>query len=67
MKKNYKNSIKLINNISKIRSRNNKNWMDILKLAFKHDPKQASKILYKITSFDKRISNLTNKLHKINK
>ena len=35
MKQNY---IKIINQIQKIRSKNNVNWMDILKLAFKLDP-----------------------------
>ena len=67
MKKNYIKSKKIIDNISKIRSKNNKNWMDILKLAFKNDPKNASKILSKITNFDQRISKLTKKLHKMNK
>ena len=67
MKKKYKQSLKIIDDVSKIRSRNNKNWMDILKLAFKNDPKNASKILAKITNFDKKISKLTNKLYKINK
>ncbi len=67
MKSHYNNSLKLINQISRIRSKNNKNWMDILKLAFKNDPQNASKILSKITNFDKRISKLTSRLHKINK
>ncbi len=67
MKSHYNNSLKLINQISRIRSKNNKNWMDILKLAFKNDPRNASKILSKITNFDKRISKLTSRLHKINK
>ena len=59
MKNQYKNSLKLINQISKIRSKNNKNWMDILKLAFNKDPKNASKVLSRITNFDQRISKLT--------
>ena len=67
MKKNYKNSLKLINQIQKIRSKNNRNWMDILKLAFKNDPKNAASILFNITNFDQRISKLTTKLHKLNK
>jgi hypothetical protein len=41
--------------------------MDILKLAFKKDPKNASKILAKITDFDQRISKLTKKHNLINK
>ena len=59
MKKNYS---KIINEISKIRSNNNVNWMDLLKLAFKLDPKNASKIMKKINYDDKKISNLLNKL-----
>ena len=46
----------------KIRSKNNVNWMDILKLAFELDPKKASKIMKKINFDDKKISKLLNKL-----
>ena len=65
MKKNKK-SISIINQIQNIRTKNNKNWMNLLKLAFKRDPKSASKILSKITNLDKKISSLTSKLQKIN-
>ena len=37
MKKNK--SDQLINKIQQIRSKNNNNWMDILRLGFKHDQK----------------------------
>jgi hypothetical protein len=59
MKKNYN---KIINQIQKIRSKNNVNWMNILKLAFKLDPKTASKIMKKINYDDKKISSLLKKL-----
>ena len=59
MKKNY---TKIINQIEKIRSKNNVNWMNILRLAFKLDPKSASKIMKKINYDDKKISDLLNKL-----
>jgi hypothetical protein len=59
MKKNYN---KIINQIQKIRSKNNVNWMDILKLAFKLDPQKASKIMKKINYDDKKISSLLKKL-----
>ena len=59
MKKNYN---KIINEIQKIRSKNNVNWMNILKLAFKLDPVSAKKILKKINYDDKKISNLLSKL-----
>ncbi len=61
MKKNYN---KIINQIQKIRSKNNVNWMNILKLAFKLDPQSAAKIMKKINYDDKKISNLLNKLSK---
>tara|TARA_Y100000590_G_scaffold317054_1_gene358594 strand:+ start:645 stop:830 length:186 start_codon:yes stop_codon:yes gene_type:complete len=59
MKKKYN---KIINQIQKIRSKNNVNWMDLLRLAYKLDPKNASKIMKKINYDDKRISNLLKKL-----
>ena len=37
-KKNYNKSLKLIYKIQNIRKKNNVNWMDVLRLAFKHDP-----------------------------
>ena len=61
MKKNYN---KIINQIQKIRSKNNVNWMDLLRLAFKLDPKSAKKIMKKINYDDKKISNLLSKLGK---
>ena len=61
MKKNYN---KIINQIQKIRSKNNVNWMNILKLAFKLSPKEASKLMKKINYDDKKISNLLNELTK---
>tara|TARA_B100001564_G_C20321225_1_gene525831 strand:+ start:97 stop:288 length:192 start_codon:yes stop_codon:yes gene_type:complete len=63
MKKSNKH-INLIKKIQKIRSRNNANWMNILKLAFKYAPKDAGKLMKKINSDDKKISNLVNKLTK---
>ena len=60
-KKDYE---KIINKIQKIRSRNNVNWMNILKLAFKLDPKSASKIMSKVYLDDTRISKLVKKLVK---
>jgi hypothetical protein len=61
MKKNYS---KIIDKIEKIRSKNNINWMNILRLAFKLDPKSASKIMAKINFDDKKISNLLKQLTK---
>jgi len=53
-----------ISQIEKIRSKNNVNWMDILRLAFKLDPVSAKKIMKKINYDDKKISKLLTKLGK---
>ena len=54
----------IINQIQKIRAKNNKNWMNILKLACKFAPRHASKIMNQINSDDKKISKLLKKLGK---
>ena len=64
MKMTKKNSYKFITKIQKIRSKNNVNWMNILRLSFKLDPKKASKIMRKINYDDKKISKLLNQLSK---
>ncbi len=64
MTKKYKYYLKIINKIEKIRSKNNVNWMNVLKLAFRADPRNASKIMKKINYDDKKISNLLSKLSK---
>ena len=58
------NYLKIIKQIEKIRSKNNVNWMNILRLAFKLDPKNAAKIMKKINYDDKRISDLLKELSK---
>tara|TARA_B100001029_G_C15041471_1_gene443939 strand:- start:1638 stop:1847 length:210 start_codon:yes stop_codon:yes gene_type:complete len=63
-KKNYKKYIKILNKIEKIRGKNNKNWMDILRLSFNLHPKKTAKILSKIYKDDQRISRLAKKLTK---
>ena len=57
------NYLKIINQIEKIRSKNNVNWMDILRLAFKLDPKNAAKIMKKINNNDNKISKLLSSLN----
>ena len=54
----------IISQIEKIRTKNNVNWMNILRLSFKLDPKASVKIMKKINYDDKKISNLLNKLTK---
>lgn len=63
--KSYKKSIKLIDQIQKIRSNNNKNWMDLLRLALKLDHKETSKILAEIYKDDRKISKIAKKLTSI--
>ena len=67
MKKNKNNYLEIINKIEKVRSKNNVNWMDMLRLAFKHAPKEASQLMKKVNSEDKRTSFLLKKLSSIKK
>ena len=53
---------KILNQIEKIRSKNNVNWMNILRLAFELDSKRASKIMSKVNYDDQKISKLLNQL-----
>ena len=64
-KKKSENPQTIINKIEKIRSKNNSNWMDILRIAFKYSPKEAAKVMSEIYSHDKKISSLAEKLKKI--
>lgn len=59
MKKNY---LKIISQIESIRKKNNVNWMNILRIAFKYSPKETAKVMSKIYSDDKRIGLLVKKL-----
>ena len=59
---NNKNNI--IDKIQNIRSKNNKNWMDLMRLAFKYAPKESAKIMKKINQADKKISLQLEKLQK---
>ena len=59
---NNNNHLKIIRKIEKIRSKNNRHWMNLLRLAFKFSAKEAAKIMSNITKLDKEISSLTKKL-----
>ena len=52
----------IVNLIEKTRSKNNKNWMDLLRIALKYSPKEASKVLKKININDNKISKLLKRL-----
>ena len=62
--KSYKQYLKIISKIEKIRSKNNVNWMNLLRLSFRLDPKNSVKIMKKINYDDKKISDLLRKLTK---
>ena len=57
-KNTVKKYLNIINKIEKVRSKNNVNWMDILRIAYKNDPKSTVKVLNKINSSDTKISRL---------
>tara|TARA_X000000368_G_scaffold396655_1_gene365122 strand:+ start:64 stop:255 length:192 start_codon:yes stop_codon:yes gene_type:complete len=57
-----KKKLNVIDKIENARSRNNKNWMDLLRIAYENDSKKTAKILSKIYKEDKRISNFAKKL-----
>jgi len=52
----------IIDQIEKIRTKNNVNWMNLLRLAFKHSPNEARKIVLQINNDDNSISKLLKKL-----
>ena len=56
--------IKIIDKIETIRKKNNSNWMDLLRLAYKKSPKESAKIMSKIYRDDAEISKLVKKLVK---
>ena len=62
MKKNSKYYLSVIKNIENIRKKNNVNWMNLLRLAFKKSPKEAASIMSKIYRDDEKISALVKKL-----
>ena len=63
-KKRIEHYLKVIDEIEKVRTRNNVNWMDVLRLAFIHAPEESKKLMKKINQEDNRISELFEKLSK---
>lgn len=61
---NVEEKLKIIDEIQKIRTKNNVNWMDILRLAFRSNPEEAKKLVRKINDEDSRISELFSELGK---
>ena len=62
--KNYIFYNKKISQIENTRKKNNKNWMDLLRLSFRYNPTEAKKILKDIFKEDKRVNRLLKELLK---
>ncbi len=54
--------LKIIDEIEKVRTKNNVNWMSVLRLAFTYAPEEAKKLMKKIDHEDNRVSELVKKL-----
>ena len=63
-KQNFEYYDNLINKIQNTRKKNNKNWMDLMKIAFKYKPDETKIVVKKIFSEDKKINKLIQKLVK---
>ena len=57
-----KEMMELLDKIEKIRRDNNKHWMNILRLAFKAEPKKSKLLMAKIVGMDRQITELTERL-----
>jgi hypothetical protein len=57
-----KNYLKIISQIENIRKKNNVNWMNILRIAFKSNSRATAKIMSQIYFDDKKIGALVKKL-----
>jgi len=60
--KSTRHYLKIIDQIEKVRTKNNLNWMNILRIAFKKDPESAKKCFRKINAQDRKISTLVARL-----
>ncbi len=63
-KKKIEHYLKIIDEIEKVRTKNNVNWMDLLRLAFTYAPEEAKELMKKIDHEDTRISDLVKELSK---
>ena len=63
IKKKINKYLDIIDQIEKTRSKNNVNWMNILRIAIKNSPEETIKTMERINSSDNKISNLFKKLN----
>ena len=54
--------LEIIDEAEQVRTKNNVNWMDILRLAFKNAPGDARKLMGRVNEYDGRISQLLTEL-----
>jgi hypothetical protein len=54
--------LEIIDEIQKVRGKNNVNWMDILRIAFTYSPKETREVFKRITNDDNLINELSKKL-----
>lgn len=59
-----KKDLDIFNKIENIRSKNNKNWMDLLRLSYESNPNKTLSILSKIISKDQTLVRLARQLKK---
>lgn len=63
-KNNIKKYLAIIKQIENVRSKNNKNWMDLYRLSLAVAPEESIKIIKKIIHRDKSVTKLAEKLIK---
>lgn len=61
-KNTVKKYLNIINKIEKVRSKNNVNWMDVLRIALKNAPDETIELMKNINKKDKKISSLFNSI-----
>lgn len=59
---NKRSDIEIIDEIQSIRSKNNINWMNILRIAFQYAPKKTREVFKQISKEDNRIIELSKEL-----
>ena len=58
---------KIFDDIERLRGKNNKNWMDLLRLSYDVKPKETTEIINQILNKDEKLISLAKKLTKLSK
>lgn len=56
------NTVDILQKIEDLRAENNKNWMDLMRLAIREAPEEAKVILSRVHEFDDQITEMFNDL-----